>query len=338
MEVEAGRLHDFLLRFYPPAKCEFLQTHGDWWYGDRENRWVLLMGDEIAGYCAGISTRILADQQVIPAIWWVDLLIAPQFRGLGLQSHFDRKIQELNTLKLGFPNARAAAIHSRHGWNVRDDLQVRLLPLFPFHMNQVWHARGWRRVFMKSAAFLISPWTWVMRQKFEGYMPRSAYQVHEPSSDELAAVFERAARAVSGTTYRDSEYFQRRFLNAPYRHELAFYAAGRKEAPSHFLIARYIKRGHGLVTRILDLFGDFEHEECLKDIILHLLRDAANKGSSQVTVLISRPGLQKLLVKLGFLFSRRVRFCWMGDPVHTAVLSSENVHWTLSDSDNDEMI
>ncbi len=345
-DVDGSALHAFLGRFYPPSKCEFLRAHGAWWHRGDENRWVLLLDNQtcgersrtIAGYCAVIPTRVLIEGQVTPAIWWVDLVIAPEFRGRGLQTLFDEKIRSMNVLKLGFPNPLAAKIHRKHGWGVRDDLRVMMLPLLPLGVKQIRAAAGARGIFLRAFASGITPWAARVRQRLKHYQPRTAHRLESPPPAALSAVFDRYKQADLTTTYRDADYFQWRFFAAPYRDELAFYLAGPKRAPRHFLIARHLKTDGIALTRILDIFGDFSDEDGIQDIIRLALRDAVLGGSSQVTILAAAPELRTLLRKQGFLLGNQARFCWIGKFPHLMGLLGGRIHWTLADSDNDEPV
>lgn len=345
-DVDKSSLDAFLNRFYPPSKCEFLRQHGAWWHGGDENRWVLLLDDQtcgersrtIAGYCAVIPTRVLIEGQVTPAIWWVDLVIAPEFRGRGLQTLFDEKIRSMDMLKLGFPNPLAARIHRQHGWGVRDDLRVMMLPLQPLHIKQVSTAVGARGFFLRAFASGITPWAARVSLRLKHYQPRTARRLENPPASALSAVFDRYKQADLTTTYRDADYFQSRFFAAPYRDELAFYLAGPGHAPRHYLVARHLKTDGIALTRILDIFGDFSDEDGIKDIIRLALKDAVLGGSSQVTILAAVPELRTLLRKQGFLLGNRASFCWIGNSRDRMSLLRGQSHWTLADSDNDEPV
>jgi hypothetical protein len=337
-DVNPDELRAFLLRFYPRAKCDFLRAHGKWRHGSDQNRWVMFVDGQIAGYCALIPTRVLFHGEIMPAVWWVDLIIAPEYRGMGLQSLFDKKIQELDILRLGIPNLLASKIHLKHGWKVRDDLQTLLLPLHPLDVNQVCSSSGWHGRGLKFAASVMIPWAWITRQRLSRYQPQAARQLDNPSPEILAGIFSRFVHGNIFTTYRDVHYFRQRFFNAPYQNELTFYVGGNTDVPTHFLITRHLKRNNGFVTRILDLFGDFKNKKNTKDIVLLALRDAVTRGSSQVTILSTQSKLRSLLFNQGFFFKSPSRFCWLIRSEHLIELSKEQIHWTLADSDNDEMV
>jgi GNAT superfamily N-acetyltransferase len=335
-EVSPDQLSDFLGRFYSPVKGEFLHHHGDWWHKGNSNRWVLLVDGALAAYCAVIPTQIVLDGTPTPALWWVDLVVAPEFRGQGLQSIFDEKIRLAAEIKLGFPNRLAADIHRKHGWNVRNDLQVLMLPLQPRRIRTIQEISGIRGHLLRAGAHLISPLAWLARRIFLYFKPVTAWNWHEPAADQMAAVFQKYYQPRLITTYRSTEHIQWRYLDSPFRSEYCFYGGGPPDSPTYFLIARHVRIRNILRTRILDVFGDFQDAKGLKDILKLAIRDAVLKGSSQVTVMNSLPELSAHLKSVGFLIKSQTRFCWHTSLPATMTAMTEKNYWTLADSDNDE--
>jgi len=334
-QIDLEKFNHFISRIYPQRKSEFLRKHGTWWHRGAQNRWVLLVGEQIAAYCALIPTKIVVEGQVKPAIWWVDLVVAPEFRGQGLQSIFDQKIRELTEIKLGFPNEIAAKIHKKHNWGVRDDLQVMLLPLQPTKVQQVQRASGLRGYPYKTAALLLTPWAFFQRQKIRKYQPLSARRDSFPTPDLLADIFKTRKDPAVITTYRDVDFFQWRYFDSPGFSEYNFYTAGDIRNPSHYMITRTTDLGFGLVTRILDLFGDFNDRNGTREILRLGIKNAILAGANQVTTLASLPELSSLLHSEGFILTAQARFCWFSDSSRIMSSLGERCHWTLTDSDND---
>jgi hypothetical protein len=331
-QIAPELLNNFLRRVYPPLKAEFLIQHGAWWHGSNANRLVIIEEDKVAGYCGVIPAQVWVAGQVRSALWWVDLVIAPELRGRGLQSLFDERIKQMSPLLLGFPNEVAAKIHRKHGWGVRDDMPIDLLPLWPRDVKMVRSGGLVRRIGALALSPLAAFWrAWLMRQN-----PRRAWRLPAFDPQALADVFERAPRNGLNTAWREASWFAWRYGQAPNRHEYAFYLAGKPESPSHFLVARFITQPDGLrYARILDVFGDFADTPALSDLFTLALQDCIRHRAGQVTLIASRPELHTLARRLGFLFSAPVGFCWLSDdPALMQALSAEN-YWALVDSDND---
>jgi len=137
------------------------------------------------------------------------------------------------------------------------------------------------------------------------------------------------------TTYRDTKYIQWCYLDAPYRSDLVFYIAGPLSSPTHFLVSRYVGFQCVKATRILDVLGNFDDLEGLKDILKLAIKDAISQGSSQVTIMVTLPELQSVLRSIGFLIRATSRFCWYSTSQAVMRSLGERCYWTLADSDND---
>jgi hypothetical protein len=329
----------FLRRHYGEVKGSFLRKHGQWLHRGNTNRFAILKEGEIAAYCGIIPTNCAIDGRRHPALWWVDLIVAPQFRGQGLQTILDRAVRKACDLKLGFPNTLAAGIHLKHGWGVRDDGRFFLLPLHPLRVRHVLRSQGRKGTVLQLAARMLSPAARAMRWKLAGYRPLSARVDRDPQADILAGAFFRYMNGNLLTTFRDEDYIRHRFLEAPYRSELTFYTAGPQHAPTHVLVARTSNSQWGTTTSILDVFGDFDNQEGLADIVRTARRDATLARSTQITVLSSVPQFSKVLRASGFLISSKMRFCWnSSSPDIMRDLGKQICHWSLADSDNDEPV
>jgi hypothetical protein len=339
-DISPDRLADFLRRVYPPLKAEFLIQHGEWWHGSNDNRLVIEVDGQIAGYCAVIPAQVWVGGQKRAALWWVDLILGREFRGRGLQTLFDQRVRGMADLLLGFPNALAAKIHRKHGWGVREDLPLLLLPLWPRQVKPVRSAVGRRGTLLRAGALALSPLAAAWRGRLRRLRPRRAWKLEAQAGQEraaiLAGIFERHLPQGLNTTWREAEHFRWRYAQAPQPEEYAIYLAGEEQAPSAYLVARHITQPGGpRYTRILDVFGDFTQTEALQDLLLLAVQDALRRGCGQATLLATRPELRAAAQRLGFLLPAQVGFCWLSRDVEVQqALGGEN-YWTLGDSDND---
>lgn len=335
-QVDPAALDAFLRRVYSPPKSDFLKAHGAWLHRSNANRLVVQVDGQIAGYCALIPTQVWAAGRVHSALWWVDLVVAPEFRGRGLQSLVDQRVREMSDLLLGFPNELAGIIHRKHGWGVREDARVLLLPLNPPHVKSVRNAEGWRGQIIRAGAQMLRPLAALWRGGLGSRKTPLAWRLESFDAGVFANIFLHANSGKLNTAFRDEAYFEWRYKQAPHPEEFRYYLAG-TATPTHYLIARHLTQPDGLrYTRILDLFGDFDDLDAIRDLLTLAVQDAIANGSSQVTVVASGPQLMKCARRLGFLLSAPCGFCWWSESAELmSAFNSENC-WTLSDSDNDE--
>ncbi len=328
----------FLDSVFSKPQAEFLRDHGRWWHKGDHNRFMVLVDEEPAAYCGIIPTECYVGGKRESAFWWVDLVVAPQYRGRGLQSIIDREIRSRPETKLGFPNELAIGLHQKHGWGVRRDLRVLMLPLRPMKVKKVLVAPRLRGFPLRVCALAMTPLANRVRRKLQKHSSQGSGPVENPSSEAFENVFLRTQRKDTATTYRSAEFVQWRYLDAPYRSQLSFYFQGDPSEPTHFLVARHIPFRDTILTRILDVFGDFGDLDGLTDILKTAIRDAIGVGSSQVTVMAADPEPYSLLRGLGFLISTESRFCWWGASSEVNASLGGRCHWALGDSDNDEPV
>ena len=335
-QVNPSDLDSFLRRVFPPRKSDFLKLHGAWLHRSNANRLIAQVDGQIAGYCAVIPTQVWAAGKVHSALWWVDLVVAPEFRGRGLQTLLDQGVREMSGLLLGFPNALAGMIHRKHGWGVREDAQTLLLPLKPARVKSVRNAEGTHGGIIRAGALALSPlaagWrVWLASQK-KGL----AWRLDSFDEGTFENIFLHAYSDKFSTAWRDEAYFDWRYKQAPHPDEFRYYLAG-TATPTHYLIARHLTRPDGLrYTRILDLFGDFGDTAAIRDLLILSIQDAIASSASQVTMVAANQRLKRIARQLGFIFSAPFGFCWWSEsPELISAFAGEN-YWTLSDSDNDE--
>lgn len=337
-EIGPEVLAEFLRRSFGPDKGQFLERHGSWWHRGDENRWVLTDGARIVGYTGVIPTVCQVGGSSRRALWWMDLVIDPDYRGMGLQTRFDDLVQSQNSLLLGFPNQLAAKIHRHHGWGVREDLRTLLLPLEPAGMRRVVRAEGLRGVALRTTAAVGRPaaavWRgWLRHRGATRSAVAGAARRIEPGAAQLAAVALDHLDESLVTTRRDEEYLDWRYLSAPYRDQLRFYAAGHDRQPQVVLVARRLE---DRAERWLDIFGAMQEVDLLRTLARKAVADAAASGVTQITVLTASPELRQVLRRAGFVVGAISRMCWLDSQRETMNrISDLPHHWCLGDSDND---
>ncbi|MFM8321883.1 MAG: N-acetyltransferase family protein [Chloroflexota bacterium] len=334
-QVDRASLQAFLRKNYPPERADFLGEHGAWQHHTDANRLVIQVEGQVAAYCAVIPGNIQAAGRKHSVLWWVDLIVDPAFRGRGLQTVLDQQVRQMSDTLLGFPNALAAKIHRKHGWGVREDLQVFLLPLQPRRVKSIRSATGVRGKLLRLAALALEPAARGLCWRLQSLKVHGARRVYPTSPALLASVWEKHAHQAYNTAWRDEPYVQWRYLSAPYCSQLSFYTAGDPQAPSHYLVARQMQLNGLRFTRILDFFGDLQDTPALHDLLLLASQDAIRQGSAQVTLITSLPGLQPILRRLGFWISTPIGFCWQSRSPELMDILAGPMHWTLADSDND---
>jgi GNAT superfamily N-acetyltransferase len=333
-------LHEFLKRVYGENKSKFLYYSGSWLYRGNQHSLVLITEGEIVAYCGVMPTKVLVNGVVHSGLWWVNLIVAPEFRRRGYETLLDKTVRKMKDVSLGFPNELASNIHRKHGWGIRNDVRVLFLPLRP---TAVIAHSGTRAAMLRPVALIMSPLAAIARQRLGHYRPTTARKVREPDRAILAEVFlkyrDYYKRNHIVTTYRDAEFIDWRYASCPYRSQLEFYMAGQTESPSLVLISRVLDSPTIKEVRILDIFGDLDDMSGLRDILRLVVRDSVCQGASRVITMTSLPVLHSLLRSIGFLYSMKEIFCWHSQSEDLMqMLAKSTCHWTLADSDMEQTL
>lgn len=338
-QVDSVEFDSFMRTAYSSAKTDFLRDHGHWRHHGQENRFVLLKDDQLAGYSAIIPEPLhLLQNRVVSAAWLVDVYVHEDFRGQKLQRYLDARVKTSSEVLLGFPNHLAAKVHKKHGWGVRDDYHIMMLPLRPTEVSIVRQVHGLKGIAMRTAAWLARPLAWMYRYWVAHRKVDGAWIIEEPDADLLAAVFEKYSDGWI-TTNRDADFIRWRYLQAPCRSQLTFFGAGSSPQDlSIIAIVRALPRQPSATARILDIFGDLRDREALSNVLRLVIQQAAKQGAAQVTAMVTNSDLYSALRANHLVVRLSLRFCWISDdPAIMQTIAEGNSHWCYADSDADSI-
>lgn len=337
--VDPDELDALLRQVYSAEKSNFLRQHGAWHHRGNHNRFLIRKDGELAGYCAVMPSEVSLKGQTEPVMWWIDLFVLSTFRGQGLQSRLDLKVRDSSRTLLGIPNELATEIHRKHGWGVRDDYHVMLLPLTLRGIPAIQRSTGWKGNIVRGVARLMQPLAWVYSVVSRPRRGENSWQIANPDVTMLAEVFARHAEPWI-TTYRSTDYLRWRFLENPQRDQLSFFVAGSSpDSPSLVAISRTLPIGRFLVTRLLDIFGDLHQKQYLDDLLGLVINDAIAKGAAQLTAVATNSPMQTALKSHRFVRVAPFRFCWISEDREVMRLINEGpCHWCLADSDSDSSV
>ena len=338
-QLDPSELDRFLTRVFGDTIASFLRTNASWWHRGNQNRMAVVRNDDIVAYCGWIPVKCLINGVEYQAKWGVNMIVAPEFRGRGFESLLNKKLRETDLLTLGFQTKMAANIYRKHGWGIRDDCYFLMLPLLPTKLNyrSISAATGISTVSLWVTGHLVTPVTAIVRRRLGRYRPTTARELVSLDSNLLTNIYSRFQDKLGLiTTCRDSDFIRWRYEACPYRSELSFYVGGPHESASHYAILRYVRNEQNLSARILDVFGDFDDTEGLRDMLRLAIREAVRRGALQVTAFTSEPRIRSALRSLGFL-SMRQGFCWYSRSQEIMrSLAIGQYYWTMADSDKDD--
>jgi GNAT superfamily N-acetyltransferase len=334
-DVDAEAIYEFLKLAFKPNKAAFLHQYADWWRNHYDNYPVLVDEENrVVGYSALAPSKILLEGKAVELLWWGDMFIHPEHRGKRLQTRLNDYVRGLNILLTGFANEAGAKVYVRDGWGLASRGHWYGHLLNPMMNTKVRGLKDWRKPLVDTFLPLTRPFYrfWMSRELKSS--PKVRKIALEPQV--LAEVFERYNRPSNVMmSYRDVDWFQWRYLEAPYAKELEVYAIGEGDLRQVLILRPSMENGFR-VWRLLDMFGDLEDVEAWESLIRHVSHEAAKAGADKVLALASYPSIEEALMRVGFPERSIVRFVWFSaDTALHARMGDFPAHWGMADYDFD---
>ncbi|MBN1563093.1 MAG: hypothetical protein JXA10_04595 [Anaerolineae bacterium] len=364
-EADQDKVHAFLHEEYP-RRGDFMEQHHAWLYRNDKWRWVIVDADDgsIAAHVALPPVNIWLNGRVQESCWTIDLMVGHGVRDRRLFWVLHSIVPTYVEVLMAFPNKYTRLFSKQAKWTQRESGFRFAMPLSPWSFGYIlkiqadarrprnmrrvskWKKLRYRivdRLTRIAAGGAIFPFTRLARFYLARYRPTTARELTRPSAALLAGVFKRHhLNSTIMTDYRDEDHLQWRFLDAPMADEFRYYAAGPTDAPTHIVIARTAPYRDHLVTRIVDMYGDLDDLDGLRDALRLAMRDAARAGADMITTIATLPALDALLRDLRFSeYGDLVFACWSED--NKALMqeiseASASAHWTFADSDFDVVL
>ena len=339
-DVPEADLHAFFTEAFNKEKADFLVQYSDWWHRNSKARFVAIDTDKQipVGYSALISSQVAINGKREDIYWLVDVMVLNTYRGQGIQRLVDEEIQKEQRIRIGFPNELASKIHRKHGWGVRVDgyrwqytLSLRANSKLRFYPGLIGKA-------LRAVAKLTTPLYQRYRVNQVGQRQSSNVQLlEEPNAEDLGHIFlNHHPQPHQITTYRDADFIQWRYLDAPYRSDLRFYTASQHDKPVLAMITRELTVKGLRTLRILDLFGNLDYTEGLQNLIHQAQLDAIEHQIEELIIVVTAFELTSALEHAGFTQRDIVTFCWLSDnPEDMQRIEVCSPYWTFTDSDLD---
>jgi GNAT superfamily N-acetyltransferase len=333
---ELSMLGEFLKRAYP-ADRKWTPAYLDWYFLQNPNSeeksppvWVVKSAGEIVGQVATIPVELKAGENTTKAVWILEFILLPEFRGQGLGK---RLIEEVGRsyptmITLGI-NEASTRVFTSLGWK----------PLGGIH-------RYHRMLFLGSAAkrggltggaldLLSLP----LRISLKGWRRANSFEIrHDSTVDrELDALWKRASRQWPAAVRREHQYLTWQFRSQPGKkfEMIKLYERGSLAGYAVLFFRRGPAAGHPPKAAISDLVYDERESDGVIDGLLDAALEMAIRrraGSLVTDVLDFR--VERRLGKHGFWrIQKSPRFMASSSEFSEVLYRPENWYLTRADSD-----
>ena len=115
-------------------RYKILTKHWKWWYRNNYLGYesiVLVSKNKIVGQAGLIPTKIQIEKKVLPAIWFVDFAVLPEYQNQGLGKTLTKEWMNICPNQITFCNEHSLNIFKKFGWNTSNYTKRLARPIDP---------------------------------------------------------------------------------------------------------------------------------------------------------------------------------------------------------------
>jgi len=247
-EIDITQLSDFYRKVYF-QRHKSLISNWRWWYRVGHGKFeplLLLIDDKVIGQAGLLPTDLRIKEKKVPAIWFVDFVILPEFRGKGLGELLTKEWMKICPNQITFCNNQSLKVFKKLGWKNNLSTQRLLKPINPMKflpflrkIELNFANKIYRKLIKKrfSRSILISPRAIIDNYNFID----DSFKKQKPVKNEKFAEI-----------IRDEKWFYWRLMECPYKKNLYFFEHKNNFAIVNIYSNNKIKRLNILYTYSLE--------------------------------------------------------------------------------------
>ena len=260
-EIDIAKLSDFYKKIYY-KRYKSLTSNWRWWYRVGYNEFeplVLSVDNKVIGQAGLLPIDLRIKEKKVPAIWFVDFAILPEFQGKGFGQILTREWMKICPNQITFCNNKSLKIFIKFGWEknsltkrfVKPINPLKFFPLFRrFKLNFV--NKTLRDIINKKFSRNVSIKPHSINGNFK--IINDSFKIKKLiKSTEVAEII------------RDEEWLHWRLVECPYKKDIHFFEYKNNFAIVHIFIYENIRRFNILYT----YYTDTSHEDELMVLILN---------------------------------------------------------------------
>ncbi len=324
-EIATDQLSEFYKRVFK-NRYKTLTKHWKWWYRSGYLDYepiVLISNNQVIGQAGLIPTKIQIEKKILPAIWFVDFAVLPEYQNQGLGKILTKEWMNICPNQITFCNDYSLSIFKKFDWATNYNTKRLARPIDPTR---------WIPLFNKFRSnFFNSIYKNLLKKKFNNIEMISPYSI----IDNYKILFDsfdkkQKQNMTLPEILRDEDWLNWRLMECPFNRNIYFFEYKENFVIVHIIKTKNIKRLHILYSYYLN---DSEEENLFYLIFKWALHNSVDLvwANSNKKELIAK--FEKILTKR---FTKPMNFAsWsydkkMHEKLKLGLANSQGI-----DSDND---
>ena len=247
-EIGTEQLSDFYKKTYY-QRHKSLTNNWRWWYRvgyDENEPLVLSIDNKVVGQAAYLPTELNILGNKVPAIWFVDFAILPEFQGKGFGKILTKEWMKICPTQITFCNNQSLRVFKKFGWKNNISTKRLIRPI-----NTLKLLPAVRRFKLN---FLNKTLRHFIKKKYARNISISPYKIN--NNYKIINDSFKIKKIIKNNKFaeiiRDEKWLQWRFIECPYKNDIYFFEYKNNFAIVHIFLNEKIKRLNILYTYYTD--------------------------------------------------------------------------------------
>ena len=252
-EVTKDQLSDFYKKTYYP-RYKSLTNNWHWWYRVGYNEFeplIISIDNKVIGQAAYLPTELNVLGNKVPAIWFVDYAILPEFKGKGLGKIMYKEWMKICPNQMAICSDDSLRVLKKFGW--RDNLATKRLARPINALNFLPVIKNLKLNFVnKTLRYLI-------KKKYNRNISINPYKISDNFKiiNDSLKLKKNSTNSGFASIVRDEKWLNWRLMECPYKKDIYFFEYKNNFAIVH-IFYKYVKRLNILYTYSTDKLQENE--------------------------------------------------------------------------------
>ena len=321
-EVDKIELSEFYKKtFYQRYKS--LTDNWRWWYRvgyNQQEPIILSVDNKIIGQASYLPTKLNVLGNEIPAIWFVDYAILPEYMGKGLGKFLCEEWMKICPNQMAICSPYSLRVLKKFGWKENLTTQRLAKPINIFKFLPV--------VKNLKLNFLDSTLRYFVKKKFNDEASIKPFEIVKNFQVLNESFKLKKSEKNNGLAQivRDEKWLYWRLMECPYRKDIFFFELNNSFAIVHIFLVKNIKRLNILYTYSTEYLQE-------NKLIIKIINWSLNNNIDLVWSINKKKDLENIFPKI---LNKPVQYaCWSSDNKTFEILKKGLSDFHGIDSDND---
>jgi|TARA_B100001964_G_scaffold242160_1_gene316244 GNAT superfamily N-acetyltransferase len=242
-KVKTEQLSEFYKRVFK-NRNKILTNHWQWWYRSNYLGYepiVLISNNKVVGQAGLIPTKIRIEKEILPAIWFIDFAVLPEYQNQGLGKILTKEWMNICPNQITFCNDYSLNIFKKFGWSTNFNTKRLARPIDPTRWIPLLNKF---RLNIFSSIYKNS-----LKKKFSNINAIDPYPI-KSNYEILADSFKKrkSRKTTSPEILRDEDWLNWRLMKCPFNKNIYFFEYKENFAVIHIITTANIKRLHILYS------------------------------------------------------------------------------------------